>query len=305
MDVTSLPETLKVEDLRQSPNWATYLEWLGWRSVRTLGGANVEVMPTKIGGLVKVQRPHELKEEELAEIELIALEAKAPFVKVEPMTWQDMAVFEKLGFKPSISPLSPPSTIYMNLSLNEPELWKSISKSGRYSIRHSQAETVFHKNPSKELLAQFYAIAKETARVQKFALQSFEDLQKKVEVFGDESFLALGFDSDKNITGGKFFVSYKDAVWYLHAGTNNLGRSSDSGHKMMWDALLYFKNLGYRVMDMDGIDDPRFSSFTKNWGGFSYFKEKFGGTVVRFPYSQVKVFNPFFKFLGKLRPLPF
>jgi len=298
------PEITKVADLRQSPNWGKYLTWIGWKSFVTKNGINVEVMPTKLGGFVKVQRPSAFLKEDLEDIERICRENKALFVKIEPYIDQDISLLENAGYKLSLSPLAPPSTIYLNLSLDIETLWWNISKSGRYSIRHSEDKTVFHKNPSEDLLKQFYVIASETSRKQGFVIQSFEDLKKKVEVFGDDSYLALGYDRDGNLTGGKFFLGYKDAIWYVHAGTNEQGRKSDSGHKMMWESILHFKELGYKTMDMDGIDDPRFPIFTKKWGGFSFFKEKFGGAVVRFPFSHIKYYNWFFRILNKLKALP-
>jgi lipid II:glycine glycyltransferase (peptidoglycan interpeptide bridge formation enzyme) len=298
------PTTIKIADLRQSPNWGKYLAWMGWESFATKNGINVEIMPTKIGGFAKVQRPAAFSKEDLEEIERICRGNKALFVKIEPYVDQDISLLENAGFKLSLSPLAPPSTIYLDLSLDKETLWRNISKSGRYSIRHSEDKIAFHKNPSEGLLKQFYNIARETAKKQGFMLQSFNDLKKKTEIFGDDSFLALGYDKEGSLTGGKFFLGYKDAVWYVHAGTNEQGRQSDSGHKMMWESILYFKGLGYKVMDMDGINDQRFPMFTKKWGGFSFFKEKFGGEVIRFPFSYIKYFSWLFRVIDRLRALP-
>jgi lipid II:glycine glycyltransferase (peptidoglycan interpeptide bridge formation enzyme) len=297
-------ETTKIADIRQSPHWGKYLSWLGWRSYVTKRGINIEITPTKLGSFVKIQRPAAFSKEDLDEIEDICIKNRALFIKIEPYIDQDISVLENSGYRISLTPLAPPSTIYLNLSLDRETLWWNISKSGRYSIRHSEAKTKFYKNPSEDLLKKFYLITSETSKMQKFMIQSFDDLKKKVEIFGDESFLALGYDHRGELTGGKFFLGYKDAIWYVHAGTNKEGRKSDSGHKMMWEAMLHFKELGYKTMDMDGIDDNRFPMFTKNWGGFSFFKEKFGGQVVRFPYPRIKYFNKVFRFLNKLKALP-
>ena len=52
-------------------------------------------------------------------------------------------------------------------------------------------------------------------------------------------------------------------------------------------------------MDLDGIYDPRFPSFLAKWGGFSHFKEKFGGEVVTYPVAHVKYYNKLLKYLFK------
>jgi lipid II:glycine glycyltransferase (peptidoglycan interpeptide bridge formation enzyme) len=300
-------KTITISDIRQSENWAKYLEWLGWRSFRTSGGVNVEVMKTPVGGLIKIQRPKHLNKKDLDEVEKIRRENKAMFVKIEPLLGQNLSVFEKNDYTLSVSPLAPPSTIYIDLTLEEKVLWKNISKSGRYSIRSADKEGVkvhFYPHPKEEVLEQFYSIAKETSRKQGFVIQSLADLKKKAEIFGKEAFVVLSFNKEKQLLGGKFFLGHEKSVWYLHAGTNELGRRSDAGHKMMWESFLYFKKAGYKVMDMDGIDDERFPSFTKNWGGFSYFKEKFGGEIIRFPEPRIKYFSRFLRFLAKRRAMP-
>ncbi len=294
----------QIDDLRQSQKWGEYLAWLGWKSVVTSSGVNLEILSTKIGAMVKIQRPHALSQAELDEINKICLENKALFIKLEPTYYQDTETLVNTGYKKSYSPLSPPSTMYIDLTQKEEDLWGKINKGGRYEIRHSEAETVFYKNPSEEILKSLYKLFLETSQKQKFTIQSFEDLKKKAEVFKDDCFVVLSYDKEKNITGGKFFLGFKDNVWYIHAGTNHFGRKSDAGHKMMWESFLYFKNLGYKILDMDGIDDPRFPVFTKHWGGFSFFKEKFGGIVVRFPHSYVLYIHPFFKFLNRFKELP-
>ena len=44
-------------DIRQSQEWASCLELYGWKSLRTSNGNNIEILNTKIGGFVKIQKP--------------------------------------------------------------------------------------------------------------------------------------------------------------------------------------------------------------------------------------------------------
>ncbi len=308
MENTSTDQKITpVMDIRQSEKWSQYLAWIGWTSQHTAGDVSVEIMKTGIGGLVKVQRPKLLTNEDLFQIEDISKKAKAIFVKVEPGIGQDMDIFKKRGYRNSPSPLAPPSTIYIDFANSWDTLWNNISKSGRYSIRRSEKwgeKVEFYQNPSSEILHKFYEIEKESAKSQKFMIQSYEDLAKKAEVFGNDSFVALGFDAKGNPTGGKFFLGCENCIWYVHAGTTALGRKSDSGHKTMWESMLHFKKLGYKMMDMDGINDSRFPNFTKNWGGFSFFKEKFGGEKIRFPKPQIKYLSVVLKVLSRIQKLP-
>ena len=72
----------------------------------------------------------------------------------------------------------------------------------------------------------------------------------------------------------------------------------------MWEAILHLKDSGYDWLDLEGVDDDRFPAFTRDWGGFSYFKEKFGGKVVRYPMPQIKYLNPVLRILSKVMPPP-
>jgi len=72
----------------------------------------------------------------------------------------------------------------------------------------------------------------------------------------------------------------------------------------MWESILYFKKIAYKYIDLEGVDDERFPSFTKNWGGFTHFKEKFGGTILKLPPPYIKYYSPILKFFTKFQDLP-
>ena len=130
---------------------------------------------------------------------------------------------------------------------------------------------------------------------------SLNDVKKRVAVFGEQSFLVLCYDKDKQLVGGKLFLAYKGNVWYIFGGTSAEARKkSKAGYALMWESVLYFKNLGYSFLDLEGIYDPRFPKFLASWGGFSHFKERFGGIKVEFPVPRVKYLNPVLKIISKL-----
>mgnify|MGYP000844266365 FL=1 len=293
-------------DIRQSDKWAQYLENMGWKYHRTSRGINICYRKTFFGSVVKIQKPVSITDSDIEEIERFCKGYKPIFIKIEPFIGQDISVLEKRGYKPSSEPLTPPSTSYIDLTKSEEELWKNISRSGRYSIRKAEkANTItrFYQNPPEEKLNLYFEIVRETGRRKHFYVQPIKDLKNKVKVFGKDSHLALSFDQNGNLLSGKFFLCFDDMVLYSTAGTSEMGLKTEAGYELLWRSILYFKGLGYKILDLEGIYDPRFEQVTKNWGGFSLFKEKFGGEKIEFPCPYIKYFSPFFKILSKFSEL--
>jgi len=289
-------------DLRQSQEWAVSLEMYGWKSVRTLDGVNIEIIANPIGSFAKVQKPHNLSLAELEEIERLAKEYKALLVIIEPGAGQDLEVLSQAGFVRSTYFLTPVKTLVLNLTQPENDLWAGLSYSAKYSINRAKREDAhveFYTHPTEDKLKAFFAIYKETGQAKNYATKSWEDLQRRTQVFGDQSHLALVYDKENNLAGGKFYLGHGKNVWYIYGGTAKAARKNKAGYLLLWESLLQLKNLGYEKLDLDGIYDSRFPGFLTAWGGFSHFKEKFGGEAVTFPVARVKYFNPLLKLLFK------
>lgn len=293
-----------LEDIRQSPQWAECLNMYGWKSIRTSRNINVEVLKTPLGGFVKVQKPCVLISSDLIELDSIAKEYKALFLKLEPDAAQQLGVLAEHGYSSSAFILTPSATIRIHLKKSEQELWNVISRSGKYSIKRAQREQTTietFKNPGDSILERFYAIYKETCTYKKFADKGLLDIKKRRDTFGDESFIVLVYDKNHDLVGGKFYLGYKGNIWYVYGGTSNKARiKNKAGYELLWQSILYFKQLGYDMLDLDGIYDARFPTSPESWGGFSHFKLKFGGELVEFPFPQVKYYNAAFKLMTRL-----
>lgn len=289
-------------DVRQSPQWSKFLESIGWKSYQTSRGINIRIRKTFLGALVKIQKPVPFKREDLAEIEKICRQHKCLFIKIEPYVGQDMSIFEESGFQISWFPMTPTATFIINLELSEKQLWENISHSGKYSIKRAQREGALvsiHRNPSRDLLREFYEVLSYTGRLQKIYVPPIKQIFAQAAAFGENGFLLMVHDKDGNLCGAKWHVAHGDFVLYVSGGTSEIGRRDKSGYELVWKSILYFKSLGFKVFDLEGKEDARFPNFTKRFGGFTHFKEKFGGKVVDFPYPQIKYLNPLMKLLSQ------
>ncbi len=294
---------IKVEDIRQSDGWGQYQESIGWKIIQTSSKTKIALMKAGIVTVAKIQRPHVLKTEELEEIENICRDHKCLFVRIEPNIEQDLNLLAEKDYYPSPYPLIPPATIFINLTKSENDLWESISHSGKYSIKRAQREETkieFYKKPSDEIVKIFEEVSIATAKKKNFGYCSYGELLSKVKAFGEESYVLIAKNKNNEITGANFYLGHKGNVWYMHGGTTEIGRKSKAGYELVWQSFLYFKKLGYEFLDLEGRDDDRFPNFTRNWGGFSHFKEKFGGIETKFPYPHVKLLSPALRFFSKL-----
>jgi lipid II:glycine glycyltransferase (peptidoglycan interpeptide bridge formation enzyme) len=248
--------------------------------------------------LVKIQRTTPLNEEHIKEIEETCLSKRAMFIKIEPGYGQDIGILENMGYKTSLFPMVPATTIFIDLTLSEGELWNNVSKSGKYSIKRAEregAKVEVYTNPGDKEFDIYYAILKETGTLKKFYVPPIKQLKKMRKSFGDKGHLAIVYEKDGSPAGAKYFIGSEDNALYVNGGTSGQGRNTKAGYALLWKSILFLKNAGYNLLDLEGKDDPRFPSFTKNWEGFSYFKEKFGGEEIEFPYPHVKYYSPIIK----------
>jgi lipid II:glycine glycyltransferase (peptidoglycan interpeptide bridge formation enzyme) len=294
-------------DIRQSDKWSMYLKELGWNSYRTSSGASIQYIKTFLGTIIKIQHPSPLSLKDINEIENFCSKLKPLFIKIEPFTGQDTSLLEKASFKKNLWPLSPPSTIYIDLTKSEEDLWNRLSHSAKYSIKRAQREgtvTRFYQNPLREKITDYFEMVKRTGKRKHFYVQPLKDFLAKIKIFGKECHLVLSYSKEGKLLSGKFYLCHEDMVLYSTGGTTEEGIRTKAGYELLWKSILYFKGLGYKVFDLEGKDDKRFRELTKHWGGFSHFKEKFNGEEVEFPYPYIKYLNPLLKFISKFVDLP-
>ena len=292
-------------DLRQSSAWARFLESISWTCHTTAAGSKLYMQlhaPLKVA---KVQKSPFLTKQDVDEIENKCKENRILFLKIEPVDEQIVPYLKEQGFVPSQAYLTPPATLQINLKKSAEELWNDLSHSAKYSIKRAEREKVrveMMTNPSAEALKIFYDMEKETSKKKKFIQQGFDLLLKKTELFGKNSFLSLAYNASGALCSGKYYLGFNNHIWYFHGGTTDAGRKDKSGYKIVWDDINFFKSQGFESLDFEGIDDSRFPT-TSAWGGFSHFKEKFGGTEVRYPFPYVKYYNRFLKFVSRFTPI--
>ncbi|OGC66407.1 hypothetical protein A3K34_04105 [candidate division WWE3 bacterium RIFOXYC1_FULL_40_10] len=291
-----------IPDPRQSKKWGDYLAIYGWKMIFTSKDVGILVKPFLLGSLVKIQRCRVLDKSDIEEIEKICLEQKAAFIKIEPSVSQNEQVLLNAGFVVSRFPQTPTKTMYINLQLSEEELWKKISKSGKYAIRRAQREGATVETftyPKEDTIKKAFSVFKNTAQTKKFYMPPLSDYFGRVKAFKESAYMVFVYDGEKELVGAQFFVADKGTGVFVTGGTTSKGRGQNTGYELMWKSILYLKKCGLMYLDLEGLDDPRFPGFTKNWGGFSHFKEKFGGEIVTQQFPYIKYTSATMRLLSK------
>lgn len=291
-------------NIRQTVSWEKYFKHIGWEGFRLSDTSLVLYTKILFFHIAKMQRPNSLDDKLLLELDEECKKKNIVFLKLEPNIDQDITLLENLGYVKNSSPIIPPSALYIKLKSSENSLWENVSHSGKYGINRGKREDTkveFIRNPTRKQLEIFYKeVHLYTSKSKHFYTPSLEDLLYRNSCFKPNTYLSFVYDKDANLCGGKYYLSYDDVVFYIFGGTTDLGSKNRSGFVQMWESFLYFQKLGFNYLDLDGIYDSRFPIFKKGWSGFSSFKEKFGGTVVKYPYPYVKIYNPLLKFFVRL-----
>ena len=289
------------QDLRQSDGWAEYLESQGWL-VEKLGGTKVFIRKIPpFGAVAKIQRPAKIPV--VAEIDRIARENHALFVKIEPLsTASNFELLTNHGFVRDSSPNLATKTVILDLTKSEDELWKDLSQDARQSVRkaqnnHLQAVGFKLGEPGfDKALIEFHQLLKETGHRQHFWTPTFDQLRKKAEIFGTDAALFLAYSQSHTPLAGTF-VLLDDGT---HSASSQEGQDLYASYFLLWETIKGLKARKVTRLDLAGVYDPRFHRATQSWRGFTAFKKKFGGKEVEYPRPLIKYYHPFVKFIFKI-----
>ena len=161
-------------------------------------------------------------------------------------------------------------TFIIDLTLSEDEIWKRMKSGLRNEIRRAQREGVVVKEAkTNEEFNKWYSIYNATASIKGFEYQSHHLVEELFEQ-PDLSKLFVALLEDK-IVGGMFFLTGGYPMYWL-GGFDRKYSHFNIGALSMYEAMLQFKNKGYRLLDLGGavLDKEH---------GPTLFKRKFGGKV--------------------------
>lgn len=279
-------------DIRQSQEYAQYLEKLGWKTDECrIQNTEFRIYVRKIpilGNFVKIHHPPiELTNNNLKEI---AKKYQAFSVQVT---------------------FSPAKTLVLDLKPSLDKIFNNFSKDTRYEIRKAEGAKIIVQQSND--ISSFTKMWTETALRRHFWLPFEKEIKSLYEAFGDKACLHMAFTSPsalrsslspipkssilnlKSPLAGALILIHGKTAHYFHAASTIEGRKLQAPSLVIWEAIKLVKKKGCTSFDFEGIFDPR-DKDTKNWGGFTRFKKGFGGEEVEYPLTNTKFYFLKFQF---------
>ncbi|MCD6290999.1 MAG: peptidoglycan bridge formation glycyltransferase FemA/FemB family protein [Anaerolineae bacterium] len=245
------------------------------------------------GPLVDWGRPDQLRVIHQA-LEAVGRRLRAAFLLVEPDLPDGSQAVEMLmamGWRPAERSIQPRSTILVDLAGAEDELLARMKSKWRYNIRLAARRGVTVRSGTRDDLPAVYALMRETARRDGFAVHAAEYYAAAYDLFAPTGQAVwLLAEREGQLLAAIVVFAHGERAWYFWGASANKGRRHMPNHALQWAAMRWARARGCRVYDLWGIPDEVGQSpdayVTPSerhdglWGVYR-FKQGFGGRVVR------------------------
>jgi lipid II:glycine glycyltransferase (peptidoglycan interpeptide bridge formation enzyme) len=267
-------------DIRQTPQYANYLQSTGWIVEKIKGNYYFIKRIPLIGSVLKVQRPEKII---IKDIDNLVKKYRSFQIVIEPKDKTQISKLKSQNYKLNNGPYLPTKTLHIDLTNTKGKLYKNLKKDCKYALR----KNVKTKITTYELkdIEEFRNAWKNAVGLKRH-IPSTNKLKALKKSFEEDSL----FLADKDANSGTIFLIGDKTAYYWQAFTNKEGRKKQSQYKIVWEGILWAKENGAKVLDFEGIYDKRFPQ--KSWLGFTHFKKSFGGRVLEYPGAFVKTRLP-------------
>lgn len=287
-------------NIRQSKEYALFIEKLGWKVEQITDNRKqlasfvyIRKFPL-IGSFIKILRikpPIPFKK-----IEELAKKYRAFKIQIE----SDMLISNKTNwsnlshnYRLSKSPLAPTKTILIDLESKEEDIFDSFSPEKRRAIRRAIKNEVIVKESDN--INEFVNLKNKQLWPFGFLLSNEIKALWKIFSQNGKATLLLAFtppecEGNKPIAG-VLLLFHDNVSYYWLASSTPEGKTLFAPSLLVWEALKLSKKKGCTIFDFEGVEDERFPE-TKNWAGFTKFKNGFGGKEVVYAHPLQKLFWP-------------
>jgi len=270
-----------MQDLRQTPQYAIYMQKIGWK-VEWENGCfyYIKRLPF-LGSVIKFQRPTTLDHHD---IETLAKKYKVFQVILEPKDESQAITLKSHFYKLSKSPFLPSKTIHIHLNKSEEEILKTLHQKTRYNIKIAERNGI--EIWSSEDIDQFADFWQQCAKKQRgMFLSQKKEIKEIFKAFGEHAELLFAYHN-KMLVGAILLIHSNEVSYYMYAASTNEGKKLFAPTYLVWKGVQQSKWRGSKIFDFEGIYDDRFPLPT--WKGFSKFKKSWGGEEVLYPGCFIK-----------------
>jgi len=236
-----------MQDLRQSSNYARYMERIGWK-VESFDGCQIFIKKLPLlGSFIKIQRPEKIP---FLKIEKLAKQYRAFAVCLEPSTINHKSSIINHGYRPSKSPYLPSKTLQLDLTKSESEILKQMKKDGRYSIRKAEKEEIkILRNGDIKTFHQAW----KKFNYHRLWIPSFKWLQALKDSFRKDFFQLIVNDPP---LAGIILLKHNQIMSYYYAFSSKEGQKLFVPYLLVWEGIKLAKKTRCTIFCIQGHRGP-------------------------------------------------
>jgi len=281
----------------QSYEWGEFKSRHGWQPCRLLfvrDGQSVAAasvllrrLPRGPWGVMYVPKGPavdysdvELMTAVLGELERLAGERRAIFVKIDPDIPADRTdvrlLLEARGWWASEEQIQFRNTLLIDLRHPEEALLAGMKSKWRYNVRLAARKGVEVQLGGLDDLPSFYEMYTSTSARDDFVIRPFSYYADAWGTFVRQGLAQLFLARYETETlGGLIVFHFGDKAWYMYGASTDSRRNLMSNHLLQWEAMRWAKAQGCSFYDMWGAPEV-LDEKDPMWGVYR-FKEGFGG----------------------------
>jgi serine/alanine adding enzyme len=257
----------------------------------------------------------------LDEIVRLAKSRRAAFLRFEPDVLINEpgaaeldAFLRGAGFRTAERTLGQRSSVRLDLTPVEDELFAAFSKGHRADVKRAERDGVIVRFGTDEsAVDELHRMLIATTERKTFEYHTAAYYRTMWRLFGDAARLYMA-ELNGEVVAASLVLAWGDNGFYLFAGSNRAGLNSRAGHLLQWHAIRWAKQRGAKTWDLWGIADARGQMEVLRQAGVAEdspemnrletearrdpkdgllsFKKGWGGYVVRSMPAYDKVFIP-------------
>lgn len=205
-----------------------------------------------------------------------------------------------LGFGPSFLEVQPSSTVQIDLTPDLDAIFANMKKKTRRFVRKGEAAGFTVREGDRRDIPTFYQLLQASAARNDYTPFPLEYFTRMWEYFAPYGYahLLLCERGDEPVSA-QIVLTFGDTVVSKHIGWSGCYSESGPNHFMDWHTIIWAKERGYRVYDMDGIDRELATAIldgtvqpTPETHKQFYYKLSLGGQIRLFPTAYDYVYHP-------------
>ncbi len=298
--------------LLQTGEWGEFKSAFGWDVVRIARrGIAAQILFRRLplgltfgyipkGPVIAVPTPGEIAEFWKV-VDQECQRRRAIFLKVEQDGWEnDPATSSVLPeqFIPSPQHVQPRSTLVIDLSGSEEDVFNRMKPKTRYNIRLAGRKEVSVR--ASEDIESFHALMAVTSQREAFHVHSLAYYRRAYELFHPRGMCELFVaETQGRVLAGVMVFACQKSGYYFYGASGDAERNRKPTYPLQWEAICWAHRKGCSEYDMWGVPDEAASVGEKEaeeredglWGVYR-FKRGFGGSLRQAVPAYDRVYNP-------------